>query len=423
MNIFRRAFNWIAGKRDAGNLQAIFTRTDFDNGGLGTCATSWAAVDLIASSFSTISFNFYDSVNREAMKDYPLYRLLRNPNLEDTSFQFFYSSCVDYLKDGNVYWFLRDNDRGELTSLFRLDPKTVSVGKDALNRKVFTHDGKEYLSDKILHIPSRYKFDGIRGKSIFQEASSIFRLSREIDEFVRNSYNNGVGNRLVMDISKFDQQATNDEKLQMQRNFLDNYSGIRNAGKPLIQSEGVTYTVLDTKQGTNQALQLAENRAFQTSEIAKMFGIPLPLLNGDIKNNNIIESIYVLFISNAILPIATQFEQSINKMIPPSQAGRVYFEFSYNSLLKTSVKDRMDSYTRQLSTGILSINEIRQKENMPPIPAGETHWIPSNMMPVTPEIRDSYMAGAKVKMKELEEMNTHSPGVVGDHSNIGDDKA
>ena len=421
MNIIKRIFKRPTETRNANNLSVIFVNNG-NGGGIGNDATSWAAVDMIASSMANLSGAFFDRDTRQALKEHPLYDLLQNPNGDETRFQFMHSSVKDYFVNGNVYWYKYDNGAGDTTALFRLDPNKVTIRRDSWNQKVFIHEGREYRGDKILHVPSRHGFDGTKGRSIFSECGNVFRLSGELDEFVNNSFNNSVGNRLVIDINKNNKDATDEQLDQLKSQFLQNYTGIRNAGKPLIKSQGIEYSSIETKTPTNQASQLLENRQHQEREMAKLFGIPLALLNGAETGN--IESVYILYIESAIRPLATQFEQAIYKLIPARERGRLYYEYSYNSLMKTSMNDRIANYARQMQIGILSIDEIRAKENLPPIEAGSTHWIPSNMMPVKREVVDSYMAGAKLKQAEYErQINAHSPGVVGNHSNLGDDKA
>ena len=406
------------------SLQAIFSHKNFDFWGKGESATSFAAIDMIASSIANLSGDFFNRADKQVLKDFPLYKVLQNPNLDDTRFLFFYQSVDNYFREGNIYWFLSRNDSGDIVAIYNLDPKTVTVKKDQLNRKIFTHDGREYLADTIIHIPSRFSYDGLTGKSISHECGHIFRLSSDLDEYVNKTLHSGLGSHLILDMSEFSETATLEEKQRMQELFKELYTGTKNIGKPLVKSKGIKYEMLDTKHSTNAAAQLAENREFQIQEIAKLFGIPIQLISGKITNNNLIESLYVLYTQNAILPIASQLEDAICRMIDEGKRERVYFEFSFNSLLKTSARDRFDIYGKQLEHGILNIDEVRYMENRSPIQngAGGIHTVNSSRMPVKPEIWDSYMAEAQTKKAELEKMNSHSPGVSGNHSNIGDDK-
>jgi HK97 family phage portal protein len=269
-----------------------------------------------------------------------------------------------------------------------------------------------------LHIPSRYGYDGLKGKSIFSECNQIFANSSELDNYINNSFNNSIGNRLIIDITKEYPNATEEQILQLRNKFLHNYTGIKNAGNPLIKSGKIEYDKIETDFKDNKANQLVENRQFQEKEVAKLFGVPLPLLNGNETTN--IESLYTIFIENAIRPIATSFEQSIGKLISIEERYDMYFEYSYNSLMKTSLQTRITTYVSQITTGILSPNEVRRKENLPEIEAGNNHFIQANLMPLTDEIIDSYMANSKLKQQEL---NEYSPNTQGNHDNKGDDKS
>jgi HK97 family phage portal protein len=353
-----------------------------------------------------------------------LYELIQNPNFDETKFQFFYHSAKDYFSEGNCYWYKYDVD-GEVVSLFRLNPNRMVVKRDINNQKIYCYEGQEYDYRKILHIPSRFGFDTLKGKSIFSMCNQIFANTAEIDSYVNNSFNNSIGNRLIIDITKEYPNATEEQIQQLRDKFLQNYTGIRNAGKPLIKSGKIDYGKIETDFKDNRANQLVENRNFQEQEIAKLFGIPLALLKGTETTN--IESLYTIFIENAIRPLATSFEQSINKLVPYDERMNVYFEYSYNSLMKTSLQTRTDTYVKQINNSILSPNEVRRKENMPEIEAGHYHFLPANSMPLTEEVINSYMASAKLKQQELDselnsDLNTDSPGTNGEHSNLGDDK-
>jgi HK97 family phage portal protein len=408
-------FNFLKRKNERADIiQKIFSNSSDII--IGRDSTSFAAIDLIASSFANLSGSFYDKNSKQALKNHSLYELIQNPNFDETKFQFFYNSAVDYL-NGNCFWYKYDNEDGEIVSLFRLNPNSVTVTRNLSNQKIYSYNGIEYDYRKILHIPSRFGYDGLKGKSIFSMCNKIFSNTAEIDDYVNNSFNNSIGNRLIIDITKEYPNATEEQIQQLRNIFLQNYTGIRNSGKPLIKSGKINYEKIETDYKDNRANQLIENRNFQEQEIAKLFGIPLPLLKGTETIN--IESLYTIFIENAIRPLATAFEQSIDKLIPFDERAGIYFEYSYNSLMKTSLQTRIDTYAKQLTNGILSPNEVRHKENLPEIEAGDTLFVQANLMPLRQDVIDSYMAGAKIKEQLL---NTDSPDTQGNHSNLGDDK-
>jgi HK97 family phage portal protein len=400
------------GKLDSSLLNSLLKA--FSSSGnviTGKDATSFACIDRIASSFASLSGKFYSQVSKQEIEDYPLYGVLQNPNIDDGKYIFFYNSVKDYF-DGNVYWF-KSYDGEDLIALYRLSPSSVRVKRDLNNRKIFTVNGEEYTSDRIVHIPSVYGYNNLIGQSIFQECSGIFKASGDLDAFVNNSFNNGIGNRLVIDLTKAYPNITDKQKEQLKEQFLLSYSGIKNAGKPLIKTHQVEYSKIETDIKDNRAQQLIENRDFQEREIAKLFGIPLGLINGAKTDN--IEALYTFFIENAIRPLATPFEQAINRMIPLKDRYTVYFEYSYNSLLKTSIQARIDAYVKEITNGILSVNEVRRKENMPESEAGDVLFVPANLLPLRQDVIESYMANSKKKMQELLNLENQ-------HEKIGDDK-
>jgi hypothetical protein len=57
-------------------------------------------------------------------------------------------------------------------------------------------------------------------------------------------------------------------------------------------------------------------------------------------------------------------------------------------------------------SGILTPNEIRAKEGLSELPAGNDVFIPGNLIPLREEVLNAMMGSAKLKVKELESMNT-----------------
>jgi HK97 family phage portal protein len=404
----KNPFNFFKRKKiDLDKIISTFV-LPFD-GQIGKDATSWAAIDLICSSFASLNYSLYSNETRQALKEHPLYKVIKYPNLEEGHFQFWYNCAKDYLEAGNCYIY-KYIDKNEITSIFRLNPSRVKVSRDInTNQKIFNYNNISYTLENIIHIPSRWGYDGLKGKSIFDECSTIFNNTAEIDNYVNSSFNNAIGNRLVIDISK-DTNETSQQKMDdLKRRFIQNYSGAKNAGVPLIKSGKIEYSTIQTDFKDNRANQLIENRNFQEKEISKKFGIPLSLLTGEAKTD--LETVYTIFIEQAIRPIASSFEEAINRIISFAERDFIFFEYDYNGLLKTSLSTRIESYIKQVNHGLLSINEVRRKENEQPIEAGDNHFVAANMMPLNDETINAYMAKQKSTMAET-----------GKHFAGGDDK-
>ena len=383
-------------------------------------ATSFAAIDLIASAFTNLQVGVYDKKTRTKLADNPVYEVLKKPNLEDTRFLFFYSLAVDYYKEGNAYIYVYRDENGQPVSIFRIYPWKVSVYKDDTGRKVFVLDNKEYTSENVIQIASRYGYyeDGLRGYSIFKECYRAFNLTESMNDYTNNLFNNGMGKRAVIDISKAYPKATDEEIKQIREKYQNMYSGIDNAGKAVVKTNGIEFSSIDSGLPDNRNQQLIENREFQQKEILKIFGIPEAMLSD---TSSDIESVYLSFVERAVKPLATQFEESLAALFNFQQQRRLYIEYSYNELLKTSLQSRIDCYAKQVTNGILTPNEIRVSENREPFEAGDTPFVQANLMPLTTDNLDAYMAQSKAKLQEVK-TDQEKAAQAGTNIGIGSDK-
>ena len=393
----------------------IFSNGIFIGNTSGNDATSLACINTIADSIGSLNGAFFNSANKKKITGSRLADLLKYPNADEAGFLFWRQCVVDLFTKGNCFIFKSFNGGKEPAALFRLNPDSIKVTRDSRNRKVFHFEDMDYYSDIVAHIPSRYGYDGLAGQSIFRYAKDIFTQNSILDEYVNNFFQASLGKRLVIDVSK-ENNFSNDEIERLRESFQQTNAGIRNAGRPLFKRGKIDFQILDTGSVDARSSQLAENRDFQERELSKLFGVPLDILKGG--ENGDIEKTFTLFLTNAVLPIATSIQDCINSnMIPLEERGRIYFEYDYNNIQKTSLAARIDSYSKQLTTGVLSVNEVRRKENLPENEAGDTLFVPSNLMPLKQDIIDSYMANSKIAQKNME-----SPDTAGNHSNMGDDK-
>lgn len=360
--------------------------------------TAFSCIDKIATSFASLSYGVYDKKTKQKI-EHPLYEVLKEPNLDETHSLFFYLLIKDYYA-GNVYLYKYTDETGRVISLFRLNPSAVIVTRNEFNQKTFSYYGQKYDSNKILHIPSRFGYDGKTGKSIFNECKKTFETSSNLNSYTANTFDNSLGKRLVIDLSESYPNANDEEQQKIRNKYLSFYGGVENAGKPIVKTGKIKFETIDTGISDNRQAQLTENRQFQLEAIAQIFNIPIEYLTG--KGITDLEVITTLFMTQAIQPLVDVFQEAFNKLFSFSEREKYYVEFNYNSILKTSLSSKIDAYTKQFMNGILTLNEIRQKENLPPLEAGSTPFVPANLMPLTKENIEAYMAKSKIEIENAE---------------------
>lgn len=363
-------------------------------------AVAFSCIDRIASSVAGLSYGVYRSSTDAKVKSHPLQDVLYNPNIEETHFQFIYQIVTDIYTSGNAYIYMYKDSGGNVTNLFRLDPKAMFVSRDDENRRIYSYYGGTYTSEKILQIASRFGYNGLKGKSVFEVCKESFDTANALEAYTTNSLSNSLGKRLVVDLSDAYPNATEEEMRKIRERYVQNYGGTANAGKPVVKTNKVKFETIDTGTSNNQASELTENKNYQMKVLSLIFGVPLEILTGE--GSADLEKLTTLYTSNAVAPVVQQLEESFQKLFKAEDRPKYYFKFSFNSLLRTSLASKIDAYVKQMNNGLLTINEIRTKENLPPLEDGDKAYRPSNLLPVLDELDNALGASAKMKQAELE---------------------
>jgi phage portal protein BeeE len=96
------------------------------------------------------------------------------------------------------------------------------------------------------------------------------------------------------------------------------------------------------------------------------------------------EQINLGFLQYVLRPIMKRLEQGIWKsLLRPDERRRVFAEFSVEGLLRADSAGRAAFYSQMSQNGLMTRNEIRDLENLPPLPGGDELTIQSNLVPAT----------------------------------------
>ena len=130
--------------------------------------------------------------------------------------------------------------------------------------------------------------------------------------------------------------------------------------------------------------QFLGTREFQIAEIARIYDVPLILLQSQEKQTSFgagIEQLMIAFVRQTIDPWINAWEEELNyKLFTDSErANGYYVKFNMNALLRGDMKARADFYMKVFGVGGLSPNNILALEDMDDIgPAGDHHFVPAN---------------------------------------------
>jgi HK97 family phage portal protein len=131
---------------------------------------------------------------------------------------------------------------------------------------------------------------------------------------------------------------------------------------------------------SNEAAQMLESRQFAVTEICRVFRVP-PHMVQDLSRSTYsnIEVQGTEFVQHCLLPHLKRWEAAISRDL--IEDDETYFaEHNVNGLLRGDHASRAAFYVSALQNGWMTINEIREAENLNPIgAAGDQHFVQLNM--------------------------------------------
>ena len=68
------------------------------------------------------------------------------------------------------------------------------------------------------------------------------------------------------------------------------------------------------------------------------------------------------------------------RLIPPE--SRMHIEFNYDALLRSSPKERGEHEAKMVQNGIMTRNEVRHLENLPPVEGGDQLTVQTNLIQI-----------------------------------------
>jgi HK97 family phage portal protein len=129
-------------------------------------------------------------------------------------------------------------------------------------------------------------------------------------------------------------------------------------------------------------MQLLELQRFCVEQIARIYSLP-PVFLQDLSRGTFsnTEQQDLHFVKHTIKRWVEQVEAEMNLKLFGRNA-RQYVEFNVDGLLRGDFKTRMEAHATSIQNGIRTPNEVRDLENMEPMPAGDDLMIQGATVPI-----------------------------------------
>ena len=344
-----------------------------------TFSAVWAAMRLLSESISTLPVGVFRRENNgdniEVVSDLS-FLVKYQPNSYQNKITFYEKVIMDMLSDGNSYVQIVRNRNGRVLELLPLNYGDVETY--TLDNKLYYTDeksGQTHDSENILHFKMITGPDGITGLSPIEQCRKAIGWGMDVQEYSSTFFKNGGKLSGILESDR----ALSEQAIDRLRNsFNKNYGTLSGSNQTAVLEEGLKYKSISV---TPDQAQFLASRQFSVEEVARIFGLPPHLLRDLSKSSfNNIEMQSQEFVSYSLMPYISKIELEMSlKLFRRNAIGREYIKFNVNALLRGNVKDRADYYKTAITNGWMSINEVRQKEDLNKIDSGDENYLQMNM--------------------------------------------
>lgn len=341
----------------------------------------YACVRILAEAIASLPLHVYeyqDDGGKKLVHDHPLYYLLHDePNPEMTSFVFRETLMSHLLIWGNAYAQIIRDGAGRVLGLYPLLPDKMEVQRDDRGNIYYVYSRnsdenpmfKEYgniklKAEDVLHIPG-LGFDGLIGYSPIAMAKNAVGMTLACEEYGASFFANGANPGGVLE-----HPGVLKDPSKVRESWNSVYRGVNNAHKIAVLEEGMKYQQIGIPP---EEAQFLETRKFQINEIARLYRIP-PHMVGDLDKSSFsnIEQQSLEFVKYTLDPWVIRWEQSLQRsLLLPGEKGKYFIKLNVDGLLRGDYQSRMNGYAVGRQNGWFSANDIREMENMNPIPNEE----------------------------------------------------
>lgn len=317
---------------------------------------------------------------RRATPDWRYGMMHDAPNPRMTRFEYMTTVMGHLAGWGNHYSERQIDGAGRTIALWPLRPDRMIIEGSAVTGLTYRYDtgGKivPLSEDQVLHFRGMGS-DGIRGYSVLRLAREDVALGMATREYGSRWFGNGARPTVVLEHPG---KISKDAQDRLLNNWREKHEGLSNAHRVAVLEEGMKIETIGIPPEDSQFLQ---TRKFQRVEVAAMFRVPAYMIGemeGAIKSN--VEQQSMDLWQSVMAWLVCIEQRCALSLLNPKERSRYLFEFLVDSLVRADIETRYKAYVDGIQWGFLSRDEVRERENLNPMPdgIGEVYWQPLNMI-------------------------------------------
>lgn len=274
-----------------------------------------------------------------------------------------------WLLRGNSFGLVREvGPAGEPQKIKMIHPDYVSVLRvgDAVNGvfefRVLGQKHDLWPLGDLWHVPGLHVIPGSpAGISIIDYGRQSIGLGLAAESYAAKYFGDSA---IPTGLLKSDQALTAEQAQVMKQRWNESVQGNRGVA---VLGQGVSFDAISPTPEQSMFLDTIKANA---TTIARWFGVPPELIgaeSGSSLTYSTLESRMMHLLILSARPLITKLESALSDLL----RGSVNVRANTDDLLRTDARTRADIQTQRIRTGMLSVNEARAQDGLPPLPGDD----------------------------------------------------
>lgn len=375
MNLFENIITKIGGFFATPNQKKVnkgkssgyrFYKTELANN-----ETIFSAITLKANAIASAPIGIYRDHKKLTPNEHPLARLFKyGPNPRQSMFGFVqYMEMTRNTSEG-AYAIIEYDRMGDVQAIWALKSDLVepiiNTDDNDLWYKIKDHDTDvvNFVHNSHIIALNYLNNNGLAGINPLNVLKNTISYDKEVKEFNINQMKNSLKANAVVTIP-----GTLDAELIEQ--YDEMMEGMQEAGIIYVD-DGKDFKELSNRSYIDSKVFEVENITVQRVE--RVFNIVGKLIKDDVQNRDTED---LIFLKDTLLPIVRMYEQEFTRKLLNSLEidQECEIKFNMSGFARATMEKRGNFYQILCRNGILSVNEIRALEDLPPVKNGDKRYL------------------------------------------------
>lgn len=318
---------------------------------------------------------------KERATDHPLYKVLHDePNPEMSAMTFRSTMTHHMLGTGNAYAEVERKGSGEILYLHPIPPSRVTVKRNVKGKIEYHIKNQRNSETSVLSTENMFHLrglggDGLIGYSVVRLAAESIGMGLATQKYGNSLFANGT---VIGGVLTHPAKLNPEAHKRLRDSWEERHKGSENAHKVAILEEGMKFE--QTSIPPEEA-QFLESRQFTVEDICRWFRMPPHLVQHLLRAtfSNIAHQ-SIEYVTYTLGSPGMYWQQEIKRTLISEDDKETYFaEHEWKALLQGDPVQQAQFYKEMVVNGMMSVNEVRERENLNPIEGGDKHLIQMNM--------------------------------------------